>query len=154
MSNYQSDNEIELQFLDTTDKPFLIVNKPSGLPSAPLNASDSKNGLMMAAERFPEILKVKGKKEIEFITADDGLCAGAKCEDGFLDCKTLKNMFSLRSDAFEVEKTDIGYDFTCYGYGHGVGMSQKGANLLAKQGFDYCEILKYYYSGIKFDFII
>ncbi|MCR4954647.1 MAG: RNA pseudouridine synthase, partial [Treponema sp.] len=66
MSDYQSENEIELQFLDTKDKPFLIVNKPSGLPSAPLYSSDTKNALMMAAERFPEILKVKGKKEIEY----------------------------------------------------------------------------------------
>ncbi|MCR5353588.1 MAG: SpoIID/LytB domain-containing protein [Clostridiales bacterium] len=121
---------------------------------APESKEDCAYTVTVSFDKTNEILMKKGKKEIEFITADDGLCAGAKCEDGFLDCKTLKNMFSLRSDAFEVEKTDIGYDFTCYGYGHGVGMSQKGANLLAKQGFDYCEILKYYYSGIKFDFII
>ncbi len=34
------------------------------------------------------------------------------------------------------------------GNGHGVGMSQKGANGMAKQGFDYQEILKFYYTGI------
>ena len=38
-------------------------------------------------------------------------------------------------------------------YGHRVGMSQQGANLLAKQGFSYPQILRYYYNGISFDFL-
>lgn len=37
--------------------------------------------------------------------------------------------------------------------GHGVGMSQQGANLLAKEGKSYKEILEYYYSGISFDVV-
>ena len=39
------------------------------------------------------------------------------------------------------------------GMGHRVGMSQHGANLLAKEGMGYTQILKYYYSGISFDFV-
>lgn len=38
-------------------------------------------------------------------------------------------------------------------YGHRVGMSQHGANLLAKEGMNYIDILKYYYSGISFSFL-
>ena len=37
--------------------------------------------------------------------------------------------------------------------GHRVGMSQHGANLLAKDGKSYAEILKYYYSGISLGFL-
>ncbi|MBR4979499.1 MAG: SpoIID/LytB domain-containing protein [Clostridia bacterium] len=121
---------------------------------APESKGDCAYTVNVSFEKINEILMKNGKKEIEFVISDDGLCAGAECDDRFLDCKTLKNMFSLRSDAFEVEKTETGYAFTCYGYGHGVGMSQKGANLLAEKGYDCFEILKYYYSGIKFDFII
>lgn len=40
------------------------------------------------------------------------------------------------------------YTFNGYGYGHGVGMSQWGANGMAKDGYKYNEILKHYYSGI------
>ena len=40
-----------------------------------------------------------------------------------------------------------------HGYGHRVGMSQHGANLLAMEGKNYMEILKYYYSGISFSFV-
>lgn len=35
------------------------------------------------------------------------------------------------------------------GYGHGVGMSQQGAQQMAKQGFTYKEILEFYYTGIE-----
>lgn len=38
-------------------------------------------------------------------------------------------------------------------YGHRVGMSQHGANLLAKQGMGFADILKYYYSGISLNFL-
>ncbi len=40
------------------------------------------------------------------------------------------------------------------GGGHGVGMSQQGANLLGKEGKSYKEILEYYYSGISFDVVL
>ena len=34
------------------------------------------------------------------------------------------------------------------GYGHGVGMSQQGAQVMGAQGYSYIDILKYYYTGI------
>lgn len=43
------------------------------------------------------------------------------------------------------------FTFTTYGYGHGVGMSQYGANEYAKQGYDFSRILKHYYTGISID---
>ena len=57
----------------------------------------------------------------------------------------------IRSAAFEVEYDDSTeqFIFTTYGYGHGVGMSQLGANYYAKQGWSYVEILEHYYTGTK-----
>lgn len=43
--------------------------------------------------------------------------------------------------------SDGTFVFTVYGYGHGVGMSQYGANSFAKQGWSYDKILTYYYTG-------
>jgi stage II sporulation protein D len=43
-----------------------------------------------------------------------------------------------------------GLEITGSGWGHGLGMSQYGARGMAQEGFNYEEILKYYYSGIKF----
>ena len=49
----------------TRDEPYLIINKPSRLPSAPLNENDRNNAFSIAAELFPELLNVTGRKEIE-----------------------------------------------------------------------------------------
>lgn len=63
----------------------------------------------------------------------------------------IRNLFSLRSTNFNLGFSDGYAVFTVRGYGHGVGMSQHGANLLAEKGENYKEILKTYYTGIKFD---
>ena len=59
----------------------------------------------------------------------------------------IRQLFSLRSTAFEIAKTEGGFSFTVTGYGHGVGMSQYGANTMAKEGSTYREILAHYYPG-------
>ena len=61
----------------------------------------------------------------------------------------FRKLLTLRSTDFTLEKTDNGYNITTKGYGHGVGMSQYGANGMAKEGYLYDEILKYYYQGTE-----
>ena len=58
-------------------------------------------------------------------------------------------VLGLRSACFEVEYLDSRdeFIFTTYGYGHGVGMSQTGAMLMAEEGADYVEILEHYFPG-------
>lgn len=58
-------------------------------------------------------------------------------------------LFSLRSTAIEINRSSEGFVFNVTGYGHGVGMSQYGAQTLAKSGSDYKEILNLYYSGAQ-----
>lgn len=60
----------------------------------------------------------------------------------------LRSLFSLRSTAFELEY-DGGFHFTVRGYGHGVGMSQYGAKVMAEDGADYRAILAHYYPGCE-----
>ena len=57
----------------------------------------------------------------------------------------LRTLFKLRSTDFELSHADGRFTFTVHGYGHGVGMSQYGANVLAKSGVDYRDILAHYY---------
>ena len=61
---------------------------------------------------------------------------------------SLRTLFGLRSTSFTVSASADGVTFSVTGYGHGVGMSQYGANALAKEGKTYDEILKWYYTGI------
>ena len=58
-------------------------------------------------------------------------------------------ILSLRSPSFTVECKDNTFTFHVTGYGHGVGMSQYGANAMAKSGADYREILAHYYPGTQ-----
>lgn len=59
----------------------------------------------------------------------------------------IRKKLNLRSTDFDIE---IGDDvkITTRGYGHGVGMSQYGANYMAKEGKSYEDILKHYYQGV------
>lgn len=59
----------------------------------------------------------------------------------------ISKLLGLRSGNFEVSYADGTFTFKVKGYGHGVGMSQNGANCMAKQGSNYQEILMHYYSG-------
>ena len=59
----------------------------------------------------------------------------------------VRTALGLASSNFKFEKIDGIYVFTTLGYGHGVGMSQKGADWLAKEGMNYEKILKHYYKG-------
>lgn len=61
----------------------------------------------------------------------------------------VRTILELKSSNFETEFKNNSVIFTVYGYGHGVGMSQNGANYMAQQGSDYKEILAHYYKGTK-----
>ena len=58
-----------------------------------------------------------------------------------------RSLFSLRSTNFTAEVVDGNLVFHVIGSGHGVGMSQYGANVMAQQGSGYQEILAHYYPG-------
>ena len=59
----------------------------------------------------------------------------------------IRTAFGLRSANFSVSYQDGNFTFTVKGYGHGVGMSQVGAEYMASQGSRYEEILAWYYPG-------
>lgn len=57
--------------------------------------------------------------------------------------------FQLRSTYFEISKSGNYVTIQTKGYGHGVGMSQYGAQAMALKGYHYDEIVKYYYQGVE-----
>lgn len=63
----------------------------------------------------------------------------------------FRSMFSLRSTNIEIKCGDGEVNMLVKGFGHGVGMSQYGADYLASAGKKYDEILKTYYTGIKIE---
>lgn len=63
----------------------------------------------------------------------------------------VRNIFGLRSANFTVTIEDNKIKFEVIGYGHGVGMSQTGADSLAKEGKTYEEIIHHYYTGVEIE---
>lgn len=66
-----------------------------------------------------------------------------------IDALEIRMLLGLRSTNFTIKKDGSDIIFTTKGFGHGAGMSQYGANFMAKQGYDYKQILKHYYSGVE-----
>ncbi len=67
--------------------------------------------------------------------------------DTLFSALDLYKKIPLRSRDFKMEIQNGEVRITTYGYGHGVGMSQYGANGMAKEGYSYKDILTYYYQG-------
>ena len=82
----------------------------------------------------------------EAVTATDGeaiLYGGVPVKGG-----TVRSALGLRSACFDWELQDGSFVFYVTGYGHGVGLSQYGANAMAEEGADYKAILTHYYTGV------
>lgn len=63
--------------------------------------------------------------------------------------REVREILGLRSAAFSIRNRRGGIRFTTYGHGHGVGMSQHGANVMARNGYDYEEILQHFYQNVE-----
>ena len=61
----------------------------------------------------------------------------------------VRNLVGLKSANFTVSIEGDNVKFSVIGYGHGVGMSQTGADSMAKQGGNYEEIIKHFYTGVE-----
>ena len=81
--------------------------------------------------------------------SDSGTVKTLKIGSETLTGAQIRSKLGLRSAAFEVSYAEGTFTFKVKGYGHGVGLSQYGANYLASQGKNYEEILKNYYTGVE-----
>lgn len=61
----------------------------------------------------------------------------------------IRQKLSLKSTNFTIEQNGNYVEINTKGYGHGVGMSQYGAQGMAKEGYTYDQILKYYYKDVE-----
>ena len=75
----------------------------------------------------------------------DTLTAGGRPFSGV----QLRKAFGLNSTRFTLLYEDGAFSFDVLGYGHRVGMSQYGADAIARLGFDYRAILRFYYRGAE-----
>ena len=114
------------------------------------------SSLFVSNDEFTEKLKLYGADfpdgSIEFgegTYTDAGTLISITIGGKVFSGKQLREIFSLRSAAITLSKADGGINFSVRGYGHGVGMSQYGADYLARQGKSWKEIIAHYYPGTE-----
>jgi stage II sporulation protein D len=87
--------------------------------------------------------------EIEVLSwYDSGYVKEVRVGDKNMSGKAVREALNLRSSCFEVLTKRHTIAFITYGNGHGVGMSQYGAQGMALHDYSYDEILKHYYQGV------
>lgn len=94
-------------------------------------------------------LKYNDDLKIEVLsTTSTGRIKEIKINDKKFTGGQVYSKLSLKSTFFTITKIGNSVVVNTKGYGHGVGMSQYGALAMAKKGYTYDEILKYYYQGV------
>lgn len=63
--------------------------------------------------------------------------------------KEIRELCQLASSSFSIETKNDSFEFKTLGYGHGVGMSQYGAQGMAKEGYNYIDIIQHYYKDVE-----
>ncbi len=135
--------------------PYLVPAESTADENAPnfLEETDFEAAELRALleDAFPDAdfsIPVK-----EWLTAeevsDSGTVLTANAGGTAVTGQEVRMALSLRSAAFEVEWDGDTCTVTTKGYGHGVGMSQYGADAMAQAGADWQEILRHYYTGAE-----
>lgn len=154
-SNSGGKTEIPVNVWGGTGYPYLQVVETSGEEGY----SQYQSEAIYTRDELIEKLKTKYEditidfnndedcKILEY--TDSGRVRTVKFGNHELSGTETRSLFNLRSTNFEIIKEDENIKFSVKGYGHGVGMSQTGADSLAKQGKNYEEIIKHFYIGVE-----
>ena len=154
-SNSGGTTEAPLDVWGGSGYPYLQAVETSGEDAYSQYASSKK----VSKKEFEEIIKKEHSDfKIDFSQKDcmkieeytDGNRV-KKIKIGNLEFSgvEVRSLFGLRSANFKITIESDNIKFEVTGYGHGVGMSQTGADSLAKQGYNYEDIIKHFYIGVE-----
>lgn len=154
-SNSGGKTEIASSVWGGKDEPYLQAVETSGES----NYTQYSSELTISKEEFIEKIKqyhsdfeidFLSDNQIEVLEYTEGQRI-KKIKIGNLELAgtEIRNIFGLKSAKFEILVERENVKFNVLGYGHGVGMSQTGADSMAKEGKNYEEIIKHYYTGVE-----
>ena len=138
-----------------SDVPYLVSIESKGEEISPSYKSVTEIGISdfinkvnskypnakLSSSNIQEQINIAGRSEAGGVLV-------IKLGDASIKGTELRTLIGLKSTNFTYKFDGDKIIFECTGYGHGVGMSQWGANVMAKEGNKYDEILKHYYTGV------
>ena len=138
-----------------SNMPYLQVVETSGEDAYSQYSSEvqitQEEFLAKLKEKYSDIqVDFNNDEDIKILEyTDSGRVKTVKFGNHEISGTETRSIFELRSTNFEISKQDGNIKFTVKGYGHGVGMSQTGADSLAKQGSTFEDIIHHFYEGVE-----
>ena len=143
---------MKLPYLRSVRSPWEQNLSPKFKSSVKLSASQlySKLGLDKSAAAIAQASNKRAKVSVKVLEKSAGgrimqISIGGNTFTG----RDVRSKLGLGSTHFELSQKDSEVELTVFGNGHGVGMSQWGAQGMALDGYSAEQILKHYYSGIS-----
>ncbi len=111
-----------------------------------------KENYKFTLKKFYELLGLKYNSKLTITktsVTSTGRVKEIKINGKTFTGKKIQQLLDLRSNYFSITKVGDNVQIETKGYGHGVGMSQYGANGMAKEGYKYEDIIKHYYQDVE-----
>ena len=154
-SNSGGTTEIPVNVWGGTGYPYLQVVETAGEEGYAQYASEveltNDEVLNKLKEKYPDIqIDFSNQEDIKILEyTDSNRVKTVKFGNHEISGVEARTIFGLKSTNFEIIKEDGKIKFSVKGYGHGVGMSQTGANTLAKEGKNYKDIINHFYANVE-----
>ena len=154
-SNSGGTTEIPINVWGGSGYPYLQVVQTAGEEGYTQYSSEvtlSQQELIDKLKtKYPDIqIDFQNQEDIKILEyTDSNRVKTVKFGNHNLSGVETRSLLGLRSTNFEVTRENENIKFSVKGYGHGVGMSQTGANTMAKQGSKAEDIINHFYIGVE-----
>lgn len=136
------------EFTDTVEVEFAVFEKEwEELPSVKaLEVPSEKDAV---TRQMAEEILLYGNHTMQFVRDSAGYVMSVCYLDKWVLGEDIRYAFGLSSSDFRLEQKENKICFITKGKGHGFGMSQFGANEMAKEGSSFLDILSYFFENTK-----
>lgn len=154
-SNSGGTTELPVNVWGGSELPYLQVVETAGEEGYSQYASEvelsNEELIAKLKEKYEDIqIDFRNSEDIKILEyTDSNRVKTVKFGNHEISGVEARSLFGLKSTNFEMVKEAEKIKFTVKGYGHGVGMSQTGADAMAKQGRNYEEIIHHFYVGVE-----
>jgi len=152
-ANSGGKTEIPVNVWGGTNYPYLQVVETSGEDGYSQYSSEVELTIDELVNKFKEKYSdINVGDEIKILEyTESGRVKTLKIGNKEIAGTEVRSILGLKSTNFDIEidSTNNKIKFKVIGYGHGIGMSQTGADAMAKQGSNYEQIIKHFYVGVE-----
>lgn len=159
-------NKLKNAWRDTEGQVLMYEGKLAKTPFFRLSNGSTRDGKEVLGDKYPYLkivecpADIEEEEQIQTVTLDDMDAEVLKCDTaGYVlsvrvgkekvSGEEFRDNYNLASSCFTLQKYNGKLRITTRGEGHGLGMSQNTANVMAKEGRNYKEILEYFFDGTE-----